>query len=113
MLTYPKGQAPAPQARHHFTLFDQVTQLVNAGEAERRCHRRRTRGSTQPKVLDRSGPDWEDFPASARGACRDRPQRVSAEYTNILRAEIATVNGTVDCRLIGAVCRRLLAHQVA
>ena len=50
---------------------------------------------------------------SARGVCRGRPQRVSAEYTKILRAEIATVNGTVECRLIGAVFRRLTAHPVA
>ena len=56
----PNGHAPAPQARHQFTLVDQVTPLVNMGAAERRCHPRRTRGSTPPTVLVGRGPDGED-----------------------------------------------------
>ena len=51
--------------------------------------------------------------AAAHGAWRDRPPRVSADYPNIRRAEIATVHGTVDGRRIGTGCRRLLARHVA
>ena len=75
---------PRPKARHHFTLFDQVTQRVNAGEAERRCHRRWTRGSTQPKSWIEAGQTGRTFGVGSRGMSGIAPR---TSYTLVKREE--------------------------
>ena len=81
--TYGASRHPRPGAAP-FTLFDQVTQRVNAGEAERRCRRRRTRGSTQPKSWIEAGQTGRTFGVGSRGMSGIAP-RIS--YTLAKREE--------------------------